>query len=114
MDQHKNQLFEIKKKELKKAFQRNGIECLFLENKQELLDYLKTYLKDNKTVGVGGSMTLFETGVIDLLRKSPVQFLDRYQKDLTRDEVEDIFHQSLLADLYLTSSNAIDIARQSL
>ena len=73
MDQHKNQLFEIKKKELKKAFQRNGIECLFLENKQELLDYLKT------------------------------------QKDLTRDEVEDIFHQSLLADLYLTSSNAIDM-----
>lgn len=109
MDQHKNQLFEIKKKELKKAFQRNGIECLFLENKQELLDYLKTYLKDNKTVGVGGSMTLFETGVIDLLRKSPVQFLDRYQKDLTRDEVEDIFHQSLLADFYLTSSNAIDM-----
>ena len=43
MDQHKNQLFEIKKKELKKAFQRNGIECLFLENKQELLDYLKIY-----------------------------------------------------------------------
>ncbi len=32
MDQHKNQLFEIKKKELKKAFQRNDIECLFLEN----------------------------------------------------------------------------------
>ena len=32
MDQHKNQLFEIKKKELEKAFQRNGIECLFLEN----------------------------------------------------------------------------------
>lgn len=54
-------------------------------------------------------MTLFETGVIDLLRKSPVQFLDRYQKDLTRDEVEDIFHQSLLAALYLTSSNAIDM-----
>lgn len=54
-------------------------------------------------------MTLFETGVIDLLRKRPVQFLDRYQKDLTRDEVEDIFHQSLLADLYLTSSNTIDM-----
>lgn len=110
MDQHKNQLFEIKKKELKKAFQRNGIECLFLENKQELLDYLKTYLKDNKTVGVGGSMTLFETGVIDLLRKSPVQFLDRYQKDLTRDEVEDIFHQSLLADLYNIDGNGNRVA----
>ena len=32
MDQHKNQLFQIKKKKKKKAFQRNGIECPFLEN----------------------------------------------------------------------------------
>lgn len=108
MDENKNQLFEIKKKELQKAFQQKGIECLFVENKQELLAYLKSYLNENKTVGVGGSMTLFETGVIDLLRKSPVQFLDRYQKGLTREEVEGIFHQSLLADLYFTSSNAID------
>lgn len=109
MDQNKNQLFEIKKEKLKKSFQRNGIECLFLENKQELLDYLKPYLEDNKTVGIGGSMTLFETGIIDLLKKRPVQFLDRYQKGLTRDEIEDIFHQSLLANLYLTSSNAVDM-----
>ncbi|MDO5813045.1 MAG: lactate utilization protein [Bacillota bacterium] len=109
MDLNKNQLYQIKKEKLKKAFQQNGIECLFVENKQELLDYLKPYLKENKTVGVGGSMTLFETGIIDLLRKSPIQFLDRYQKDLTRDEVEEIFHRSLLADFYFTSSNAIDM-----
>lgn len=53
-------------------------------------------------------MTLFETGVINYLRNKPVRFLDRYQEGLSRDEIEDVFHQSLLADVYLTSSNAID------
>mgnify|MGYP000028474681 CR=1 FL=1 len=99
---------EIKNKKMQKAFNQNHIELLFLDNKQELLNYLDSLLKDDQTVGVGGSMTLFETGVINYLRNKPVRFLDRYQEGLSRDEIEDVFHQSLLADVYLTSSNAID------
>ena len=93
---------------MQKAFNQNHIELLFLDNKQELLNYLDTLIKDDQTVGVGGSMTLFETEVINYLRNKPVRFLDRYQEGLSRDEIEDVFHQSLLADVYLTSSNAID------
>ena len=91
-----------------KSFILNLFDLLFLDNKQELLNYLDSLLKDDQTVGVGGSMTLFETGVINYLRNKPVRFLDRYQEGLSRDEIEDVFHQSLLADVYLTSSNAID------
>lgn len=52
-------------------------------------------------------MTLFETGVIDKLRNSDVQFLDRYQEGLTREQVQSIFRESFLADIYITSSNAV-------
>ena len=72
------------------------------------MKYLDNLIEENQTVGVGGSMTLFETGVIDYLRKKPIRFLDRYQEGLSTDQIENIFHQSLLADVYLTSSNAID------
>ena len=108
MDQNIQKILEIKNKKMQKAFNQNHIELLFLDNKQELLNYLDSLLKDDQTVGVGGSMTLFETGVINYLRNKPVRFLDRYQEGLSRDEIEDVFHQSLLADVYLTSSNAID------
>lgn len=108
MDQNVEKILEIKNKKMQKAFNQNHIELLFLENKKELLNYLNNLIKENQTVGVGGSMTLFETGVIDYLRAKPIRFLDRYQEGLTRAEIEDVFHQSLLADIYLTSSNAID------
>ena len=108
MDQNIQKILEIKNKKMQKAFNQNHIELLFLDNKQELLNYLDSLLKDDQTVGVGGSMTLFETEVINYLRNKPVRFLDRYQEGLSRDEIEDVFHQSLLADVYLTSSNAID------
>ena len=101
MDQNIQKILEIKNKKMQKAFNQNHVELLFLDNKQELLNYLDSLLKDDQTVGVGGSMTLFETGVINYLRNKPVRFLDRYQEGLSRDEIEDVFHQSLLADVYL-------------
>ena len=107
MDQNIQKILEIKNKKMQKAFNQNHIELLFLDNKQELLNYLG-YKNRYSFVVDGGSMTLFETGVINYLRNKPVRFLDRYQEGLSRDEIEDVFHQSLLADVYLTSSNAID------
>ena len=108
MDQNVEKILEIKNRKMQKAFNQNHIELLFLNNQEELLKYLDNLIEENQTVGVGGSMTLFETGVIDYLRKKPIRFLDRYQECLSTDQIENIFHQSLLADVYLTSSNAID------
>lgn len=108
MDQNVEKILEIKNRKMQKAFNQNHIELLFLNNQEELLKYLDNLIEENQTVGVGGSMTLFETGVIDYLRKKPIRFLDRYQEGLSTDQIENIFHQSLLADVYLTSSNAID------
>ena len=68
MDQNIQKILEIKNKKMQKAFNQNHIELLFLDNKQELLNYLDSLLKDDQTVGVGGSMTLLETGVINYLR----------------------------------------------
>lgn len=108
MDQNVEKILEIKNRKMQKAFNQNHIELLFLNKQEELLKYLDNLIEENQTVGVGGSMTLFETGVIDYLRKKPIRFLDRYQEGLSADQIENIFHQSLLADVYLTSSNAID------
>ena len=108
MDQNVEKILEIKNRKMQKAFNQNHIELLFLNNQEELLKYLDNLIEENQTVGVGGSMTLFETGVIDYLRRKPIRFLDRYQEGLSTDQIENIFHQSLLADVYLTSSNAID------
>ena len=51
-------------------------------------------------------MTLFETGVIDLLRNGNYEFLDRY-KDLNKDEIKELYRKTFYANAYFTSTNAI-------
>ena len=45
MDQNIQKILEIKNKKMQKAFNQNHIELLFLDNKQELLNYLDFLLK---------------------------------------------------------------------
>jgi len=89
------------------ALRNNNMAAHCVESKEEVVPLLKTLLNSGDTVAVGGSMTLFESGVIDWLRNGDYYFLDRYQEGLTPDELTDIFSKSLTADVFLCSSNAV-------
>lgn len=84
----------------------NNMEPYFVESGAEAVDLAFSMIEKGSTVGVGGSVTLNKLGVLDILRNGEYNFLDRY---VTTDkaEIDGIFHKSLLADVYLTSSNAI-------
>lgn len=86
---------------------KNNMLGYYVERKEEVIPFLKNLIKENDTVAVGGSMSLFECGVIDMLRQGKYNFLDRYEQGLTRKQIDDIFIESFSADVYLTSSNAI-------
>ncbi|RDY27980.1 lactate utilization protein [Romboutsia weinsteinii] len=90
-----------------KSLEKNNMKGYLVNNSEELFERIEKVLKDGDTVACGGSMTLFETKVIDYLRSGRFKFLDRYEPNLTPEEVKDIFKKSLLSDVYFTSSNAI-------
>lgn len=87
---------------------KNNMEACFVHKKEDALKKTAELIKDGDTVSVGGSMTLFETGVIDYLRNcGRCNFLDRYEKGLTREQIEEIFRKSFFADDYIVSTNAL-------
>ncbi len=90
-----------------KNLEKNNMQCFYLEDKKEVIPFLNQFIKDKDTVSVGGSMTLFELGIIDYLRSRDINFLDRYQEGLSADETKELFRKSFFADVYLTSINAI-------
>jgi hypothetical protein len=55
-------------------------------------------VKEGSTVSVGGSRTLFEAGVIDLLRNGKYTFYDRYEEGLDPDGIKEVFRKSFFAD----------------
>jgi len=109
MEENLKALLKIKENQIIKAFEGHNMTCLFVENEQELKTYLKNILVNDKKVAVGGSVTLNQLGVIDLLRESDVQFIDRYEPDISREEMENRFREAFFADLFITSTNALTV-----
>lgn len=107
MDKNLLGMYDLKIERLKKALERNNMTCEVFNTEEELHDYFKTIFKDQKVVAVGGSMSLDEMHVLDLIRASDVKFLDRYAKGLTKEEINAIHHETFNADIYLTSTNAM-------
>lgn len=86
---------------------KHNMEGFFVEDKIELIELMKGLIDENSVVGVGDSMTLFETGVIDFLRKGNYVFLDKYREGITSDEKKQIYIQNFSAHTFLCSTNAL-------
>ncbi|WP_294581569.1 lactate utilization protein [uncultured Thomasclavelia sp.] len=107
MDKNLQSIIKIKQDEMIKAFERHNMQLTFVDNLEQLHNYLERYLCNQKTVTLGGSMTLFDTGVIDQIHQSDVVLYDRYQEGLTRDQMQEIFRKAFTSDLFITSTNAL-------
>lgn len=107
MDKNLKEIIKIREDKMIRAFNQNNIQITFVDNFEQLHNYLKRYLCNKKTVALGGSMTLFETGVIDLIKQSDVILHDRYQDGLSRDQMQEIFRKAFTSDIFITSTNAL-------
>jgi L-lactate utilization protein LutB len=90
-----------------KSLEKNNMQVHYVESKADVVDKVVQLLNEGDTVGVGGSCSLAESGVLDLLRCGKYNFLDRYEKGLSKEDIEKIFIHSFSADAYICSSNAI-------
>ena len=90
-----------------KALEKNNMNGYIVASNVDLISKIEELISPKSKVSCGGSMTLFETGVIDHLKSGRYEFLDRYKEGLTQDEIKEIFRQSFLSDAYVTSTNAI-------
>jgi len=107
MDKNTTFVIEEMVKRTIKALEKNNMNGYFVQDEKEVIDKIENLIKEGDTVAVGGSMTLFETGIIDFLRSGKYNFLDRYKEGLTPEQMKDVFKKSFFADAYFTGSNAI-------
>lgn len=85
----------------------NKMKPYFAESRQQLHEIIRGLVKNDRLITSGGSATLKECGIIDLLNSEFAGvYLDRSAgKD--REEVEEIMRKAFVSDTFLTSSNAI-------
>ncbi|HEX2927537.1 MAG TPA: lactate utilization protein [Ruminiclostridium sp.] len=107
MDKNTKAIIDKRIAKTLKNLEKNNMQVHYTATKQEAAEKVKELLNDGDTVGVGGAMTLFESGIIDLLRSGKYNFLDRYAEGLTEEQINQVFIDSFSADAYICSSNAI-------
>ncbi|GAA0774312.1 lactate utilization protein [Clostridium subterminale] len=90
-----------------KNLRKRNMEGFFVKDKSELMMILKGLIDEKSTVGVGDSMTLFETGVIDFLRKGNYVFLDKYRDGITSEDKKEIYLQNFSTNTFMCSTNAL-------
>lgn len=107
MDQNTKFVIDARVKRTVDNLEKNNMMAYYVETEGEALKKIGELIPEGSTIGIGGSMTLFEIGAIDFIRKGNYEVFDRYEEGLTPADMKDVFRKSFSADAYLTSSNAI-------
>lgn len=107
MDKNARAIVDKRIKRTMENLKANNMQPYYVETVKDVAGKVAELLKEGDIVAVGGSMSLFEAGIIDLLRCGKYTFLDRYEEGLSREQMKQIFRKSFFADVYLSSSNAI-------
>nr|WP_217645071.1 lactate utilization protein [Pelosinus propionicus] len=79
----------------------------YVQNTDEAKKKLFNMIEEGSTVAIGGSVTLSEMGLVDILRNGNYKFFDRYQNLPFDPDIVDIHRKALTADFLLTGTNAI-------
>ncbi|MEE0929332.1 MAG: lactate utilization protein [Acutalibacteraceae bacterium] len=94
-------------KKVTEALRANNMEVFFAESKEQIPEIVKGILKKGEVISCGGSVTLAECGVTELMRSGDYCFLDRSLPGLTREQINDIYVKTFGADAFITSANAV-------
>ena len=85
-----------------KALAQNRIPAVYAPTREKAVEAVRGMLSPGEVVTCGGSMTLAECGVQDLLKSGAYEFLDRTVMD-----PQEVYRRTFSADVFLTSANAI-------
>jgi len=89
------------------ALQKNGFQAVYCKSRDEAAAEILRLIPEPGTVGLGGSRTVGELGVVDTLKKRGNTILDHSAPGLTNEEKMQVRRSQLTCDVFLTSTNAV-------
>lgn len=85
-----------------------GYDAHFVKTKEEAFALSKTYIKPGMSVGLGGSESVKEIGLLEyLLNNKDITVHNQYEDGISMDENIKRRRQGLVSDIFVTSTNAI-------
>ena len=107
MNEFVNEVTRNRLNRTKAALEANNFEVYVVADRVAAKEQVKALIPKGASIGVGGSETLNECDILSLIRNGDYNFIDRYEKGLSPDEVRARHVAALGADFYISGTNAI-------
>lgn len=89
------------------ALIKNNFQAVYCQTRQAAVARVFDLIPNTATIGVGGSWTLNELGVLDKLAAQGNTILNHNKPDLSDEEKMEIRRRQLTCDVFLTGTNAV-------
>ena len=89
------------------ALKKNNFGALFVLDSKAALEEVMKQIPDGATIGVGGSVTLAQTGILSALEKRKIHLIWPAQQAKNMEERLELIRKSFSSDIFLTSTNVI-------
>jgi hypothetical protein len=89
------------------ALKKNNFEALYVSHSKAALKEAMKRIPDGATVGVGGSVTLAQIGLLDALKNRNVQLIWPFQQARSDEERLELVRRTFSSDVFLSSTNAV-------
>ena len=103
---YKSQSYENQAKTIIKNLEKRNMNGYYCETGEKALELVKSILPKGASITNGGSETLVETGIMDLLRNGDYEYIDR-KSAKTPEESRSLYGKIVTSDYFLMSTNAI-------
>jgi hypothetical protein len=105
----RDELWFQRAEEVASAMEQRNMTAAIHVTLEETLEAVMGEIPDGSLVGLGGSLTLQELGLVDRLREEAgrIYLLDCYRDGLAPKELEEVKRRSLTCDVFVCSANAV-------
>lgn len=91
------------------ALRKNNFHAEFYESRRDLLVVVREMVKPEMRVAFGGSQTVKQLEIPELVKQLGGIILDHNAEGLTQEEKLEVMRQQQICDLFICSSNAISL-----
>lgn len=90
-----------------KNLEKNNMQGFYARDRQEVCEMVKEMLFEGCLITAGGSVSLKESGVWDIINSDKYNFSDRSKPDITPEQQQEAFKAAIGCDFFFSSTNAL-------
>lgn len=91
------------------ALQKNNFAAKYVKTREDALKEILALIAPEDTIGIAGSQTIQELGLVDKLKADGHTIFNHNQQGLSKEESLATRRQELTSDTFITSTNAITL-----